>query len=112
LLKDCRKRFGDAFTLRMAGIGDFAMFSSPEAVKQIFTTSSDVLSFAQVTGDFDLLIVLAVTLLRADLELAPGPAVRTVRRGITLVPSGSMPVVLRARLPTRRDGADAAAIGA
>lgn len=42
MLEDCRRRFGDAFTLRLSGIGTYVLFSAPAAVKQIFTGDSAV----------------------------------------------------------------------
>ena len=41
-------------------------------------------------------IVLATILARASLAVAPGKAVKLVRRGITFAPSGGMPVVVTA----------------
>ena len=46
---------------------------------------------------YEMRIVLATILSRVDLAAAPGPAVKLVRRGITLAPSGGMPVVVSAR---------------
>src|SRR4051794_4759502 len=36
LLDECRQRFGDAFTLDVAGNGRFVMLSDPEAVREVF----------------------------------------------------------------------------
>jgi cytochrome P450 len=46
---------------------------------------------------YEMRIVLATILSRVDLAAAPGPPVKLVRRGITLAPSGGMPVVVTAR---------------
>src|SRR6184192_1248451 len=43
---------------------------------------------------YEMKVVLAETLLRAELRAAPGKNVRLVRRGITFAPSAGMPVVL------------------
>jgi cytochrome P450 len=55
------------------------------------------MAFAQ----YEMKVVLAATLARARLRLAPGRDTRVVRRGITLVPSGGTRVVLDARTPRR-----------
>ena len=36
LLDECHRRFGDTFTLRIAGNGRFVMLSDPEAVREVF----------------------------------------------------------------------------
>jgi len=46
---------------------------------------------------YEMKMVLATVLSRAELSAAPGPAVRAVRRSITMAPSGGTPVVLKAR---------------
>lgn len=46
---------------------------------------------------YEMRIVLATILARVDLAAAPGEPVKLVRRGITLAPSGGMPVVVSAR---------------
>ena len=46
---------------------------------------------------YEMKMVLATVLSRARLRAAPGPAVRPVRRSITMAPSGGMPVVVEAR---------------
>jgi cytochrome P450 family 135 len=38
-----RERYGDTFTIRIAGEGTWVMVSDPEAVKQVFTASPNVL---------------------------------------------------------------------
>jgi cytochrome P450 len=43
LLDDCRRRFGDAFTLDVAGNGRFVMLSDPEVVREVFRDDPDVL---------------------------------------------------------------------
>lgn len=42
-LDDCARKFGDPFTLRMPGLGEFVMAASPALVKEIFTGDDDVL---------------------------------------------------------------------
>jgi cytochrome P450 len=46
---------------------------------------------------YEMKVVLATLLARADFTLAPGYGVRVVRRNVTWGPSGGMPVVLRRR---------------
>ena len=64
-LEECDRRYGTPFTLRVPARPSLVMFSDPEAIREIFT------------GDPE-----------------PGYAVRTVRRTVTLAPSGGMPVVV------------------
>jgi cytochrome P450 len=56
---------------------------------------------------YEMKVVLGVTLLRARLRLAPGKPIRTVRRNITLAPSGGTRVVLLERRPRTRRAAAA-----
>jgi len=46
---------------------------------------------------YEMRIVLATILARVELAAAPGTPVKLVRRGITLAPSGGMPIVVTAR---------------
>ncbi len=39
----CIRRYGDLFTLRIAGLGDFVMVGAPELVKQVFTADAATL---------------------------------------------------------------------
>lgn len=48
-------------------------------------------------ASYEMKIVLATVVSSVDLASAPGPRVRLVRRGITLAPSGGMPVVVTGR---------------
>ncbi|EHN12712.1 cytochrome P450 [Patulibacter medicamentivorans] len=41
-LKRCRERYGDMFTLRISGEGNWVMLADPEHVKQVFTGSPKV----------------------------------------------------------------------
>ncbi len=43
MLDACARRYGDLFTLRMAGLGDVVVVSRPEHIKQIFTGDPEVL---------------------------------------------------------------------
>ncbi len=51
-------------------------------------------------ASYEMKIVLATILARAELSPAAGKRVRLVRRGITLAPSGGMPIVVTARRPS------------
>jgi cytochrome P450 len=42
-MERCRRRYGDAFTLRLPATGTLVMVSDPEAVKQVLTASPDLL---------------------------------------------------------------------
>jgi len=50
---------------------------------------------------YEMKIVLAEILTRVELRAAPGYTVRTVRRTVTLAPSGGMPVVVERVAPAR-----------
>ena len=43
VLRDCRRRYGDPFTLRMSGFGKFVFLADPEAVKDVFRGDPHVL---------------------------------------------------------------------
>ena len=43
LLEACARRYGDPFTIRLAGYGKFVMLSSPEAVQDVFRGDSRAL---------------------------------------------------------------------
>jgi cytochrome P450 len=55
-MHELRRRHGDAFTLRMAGIGTFAFFCRQDAIKEIFTANHEDLSLAPIAGDFGVLV--------------------------------------------------------
>lgn len=40
-VRGCSRRFGDTYTLKIAGMGDTVMFSSPEAVRAVFALPGD-----------------------------------------------------------------------
>jgi cytochrome P450 len=52
LLDDCHRRYGDAFTLRVAGNGHFVMLSDPEAVREVFRGDPDVLHSGEANSLF------------------------------------------------------------
>jgi cytochrome P450 len=58
---------------------------------------------------YEMKMVLAAVLSRTSLRLAPGPSARIVRRAITLAPSGGVRVIVDAKRPRVRAGADSAA---
>ena len=43
MLEDCRRRYGDMFTLRIAHEGTWVFLADPDAVKQVFTGDPRVL---------------------------------------------------------------------
>ncbi len=43
LLAECHQRYGDAFTLNIAGHGQFVMLSDPEVVREVFRGDPEVL---------------------------------------------------------------------
>jgi cytochrome P450 len=42
-LEECGRKYGDAFTVKFPGLGDFVLVSSPALIREIFTGDSDVL---------------------------------------------------------------------
>jgi len=53
LLDECHARFGDAFTLDVAGNGKFVMLSDPEAVREVFRAESDALHSGEANALFE-----------------------------------------------------------
>jgi cytochrome P450 len=52
LLDECHRRYGDAFTLHVAGNGRFVMLSDPEAVRDVFRGDPDVLHSGEANSVF------------------------------------------------------------
>ena len=52
LLDECHRRYGDAFTLNVAGNGHFVMLSDPEAVREVFRGGPDVLHSGEANALF------------------------------------------------------------
>lgn len=52
LLDDAHRRFGDTFTLNLAGSGPFVMLSNPEAVREVFRGDPDVLHSGEANRIF------------------------------------------------------------
>ena len=53
LMEECRDRYGEPFTLRVARGAPFVVFSDPEAVKAVFTASPDVLRSGEANAVFE-----------------------------------------------------------
>jgi cytochrome P450 len=56
VLDECHDRFGDAFTLDVAGLGQFVILSDPEVVRDVFRGDPEVLS----SGEANLLLIATV----------------------------------------------------
>jgi cytochrome P450 len=52
LLDECRRRFGDTFTLHIAGNGRYVMLADPEAVREVFRGDPDVLHSGEANSLF------------------------------------------------------------
>ncbi|HEV3121416.1 MAG TPA: cytochrome P450 [Isosphaeraceae bacterium] len=52
LLDECRREFGDAFTLNIAGNGQFVMLSDPDAVREVFRGDPEVLHSGEANSIF------------------------------------------------------------
>jgi cytochrome P450 len=52
LLDECHRRFGDAFTLHIAGNGRFVMLSDPEVVREVLRGDPDVLHSGEANSLF------------------------------------------------------------
>ncbi len=52
LLDECHRRFGDAFTLHIAGNGRFVMLSDPDIVREVFRADPDVLHSGEANSLF------------------------------------------------------------
>jgi cytochrome P450 len=64
MLDACRRRYGDAFTLNLAGNGRFVMLSDPESVRDVFRGEPTVLHsgeantlFAATVGRYSVLVL-------------------------------------------------------
>jgi cytochrome P450 len=52
LLDECQRRYGDTFTLNVAGHGRFVMLSDPEAVREVFRGDPDALHSGEANAIF------------------------------------------------------------
>ena len=52
LFDECHRRYGDTFTLHIAGNGRFVMISDPEAVREVFRGDPDVLHSGEANALF------------------------------------------------------------
>src|SRR5919201_2522376 len=52
LLDECHRRYGDAFTLNVAGNGRFVMLADPESVREVFRGDPDVLHSGEANALF------------------------------------------------------------
>src|SRR6516164_2253858 len=52
LLDECHRRYGDAFTLNIAGNGLFVMLADPEAAREVFRGDPDVLHSGEANALF------------------------------------------------------------
>jgi cytochrome P450 len=52
LFDECHRRYGDAFTLHIAGNGRFVMLSDPKAVREVFQGDPDVLHSGEANSLF------------------------------------------------------------
>jgi cytochrome P450 len=52
VLDECHRRYGDAFTLDVAGNGRFVMLSDPEAVREVFRGDPEVLHSGEANAIF------------------------------------------------------------
>jgi cytochrome P450 len=52
LLDECHRRYGDAFTLHVAGNGRFVMLSDPEVVREVLRGDPDVLHSGEANSVF------------------------------------------------------------
>ena len=52
LLDECHRRYGDTFTLRIAGNGRFVMLSNPKAVREVFQGDPDILHSGEANSLF------------------------------------------------------------
>jgi cytochrome P450 len=95
LLRRCRARYGEAFTLRTYGLGEMVFLADPAAVKEVFTGDRDLLHAGEanaamepVLGPHSLLILDGARHLRERKLLLPpfhGEAVRAYARRIETI---------------------------
>lgn len=77
-MNDCMRRYGDVFTLRLAGVSEAIFVADPEAIRKIFTSSPDKLHAGEsnailepVVGDRSLLLLDGAEHLRERKLLLP-----------------------------------------
>src|ERR1700732_4085951 len=75
LLDECGRRYGDTFTLHIAGNGRFVMLSDPEAVREVFQGDPDVLHSGEANSLF------TATVGRHSVLVLDGPPHARQRRG-------------------------------
>ena len=78
LLDECRRLYGDAFTLNVGGYGRFVMLSDPETVREVFRGDPDVLHSGEANA------ILTATVGRSSVLVLDGAAHDRQRR--VLVP--------------------------
>lgn len=54
LLDECQQRFGEIFRLRLAGLGDWVLLSSPKDLKTMFSGSPEVPTLVKPTSAYSL----------------------------------------------------------
>ena len=77
-LDECQRRYGDAFTLDLAGNGRFVMLSDPEVVREVLRADPDVLHsgeanavFSATVGRYSVLVLDEAPHARAHRVLVP-----------------------------------------
>jgi cytochrome P450 len=75
---ECARRYGDPFTVRLPGLGDFVFVAAPELIRQIFTGDDEVLHagkanaiLAPLVGNHSVLLLDGASHLRQRRLLSP-----------------------------------------
>jgi cytochrome P450 len=108
-LEDCAAKYGDCFTVQVLGINSppvvfFENFQPEIFLNQKFSPF-EYLPFGggyrgcigAAFSMFELKLIVATILSRFELKLAKHHPVRRVRRGITIVPGGGVPMIITHR---------------
>lgn len=103
LLQECAQRYGDAFTLNFGSHGSYAVFSSPAAVRDIFSASNQVLHAGRgnrilkpLLGPQSLLLLEERRHLRERRLLLPGFHAQAIERYTGLIQCAALEVMAEA----------------
>lgn len=117
-LRECAQRHGDAFTLNFGSHGAYAMFASPEAVRDIFSASHQVLYAGRgnrilkpLLGPQSLLLLEERRHLRERRLLLPGFHAQAIERYAELIQSAALEVMSEAEASGRITGEEVAVHG-
>lgn len=118
LLQECAQRYGDAFTLNFGSHGLYAVFSSPAAVRDIFSASNQVLYAGRgnrilepLLGPQSLLVLEGRRHIRERRLLLPGFHAQAIERYTGLIQCAALEVMAEAEANGHTSGEEVAVHG-